>query len=196
MITTVPARPRPLRLENRCVQNAHHQGWRPGRRNAYLGTLAFVPSLLDTLGLELPVLQAGMGGGIDGHELAAAVSEAGGLGTIGTLDPENLRKELARARRLTGKPLAVNLLLPFARDAHWAVAQEADVVITFWESRRAGHGVSGCTNAAACPRPRRRAPPEPTRSSPRAWRRVVTCAATSARSTSWSRCGVRFRAAL
>ncbi len=89
-------------------------------------------SLVDTLGIELPVLQAGMGGGIDGHALAAAVSEAGGLGTIGTLDPPRLRKELGRARRLTGKPVAVNILLPFARAEHWAVAEEADVVITFW----------------------------------------------------------------
>jgi NAD(P)H-dependent flavin oxidoreductase YrpB (nitropropane dioxygenase family) len=90
-----------------------------------------VPSFLDTLGVELPVLQAGMGGGIDGHELAAAVSEAGGLGTIGILDPPRLHKELERARQLTGKPIAVNLLLPFARDEHWAVAEDADAVITF-----------------------------------------------------------------
>jgi NAD(P)H-dependent flavin oxidoreductase YrpB (nitropropane dioxygenase family) len=96
------------------------------------GTLAPVPSLLDTLGVELPVFQAGMGGGIDGHRLAAAVSEAGGLGTIGTLDPARLRKELGRARQLTAKPLAVNILLPFARAEHWAVAEEADAVVTFW----------------------------------------------------------------
>ena len=37
--------------------------------------------LFDRLGVELPVVQAGMGGGISRHELAAAVSEAGGLGT-------------------------------------------------------------------------------------------------------------------
>jgi NAD(P)H-dependent flavin oxidoreductase YrpB (nitropropane dioxygenase family) len=91
-----------------------------------------MPSLIDRLRIELPILQAGMGSGIDGHALAAAVSESGGLGTIGILDPTQLRKELTAARRLTGKPLAVNLLLPFARDAHWQVAQEADAVVTFW----------------------------------------------------------------
>ncbi len=90
-------------------------------------------AFLDSLGVELPVVQAGMGGGLAGHELAAAVSEAGGLGTVGILDPEPLRKEIAKARNQAGqKPLAVNLLLPFAREAHFDVASDADVVVTFW----------------------------------------------------------------
>jgi len=88
--------------------------------------------VIEQLGIHVPVVQAGMGGGVAGHALAAAVSEAGGLGTIGILDPPALRRELARARELTGRPVAVNLLLPFARAAHWEVAREADVVITFW----------------------------------------------------------------
>jgi nitronate monooxygenase len=73
-----------------------------------------------------------MGGGLATHELAAAVSEAGGLGTIGILAPGDLRADLAAARRLTERPLAVNLLLPFARRAHFEAASEADVVVTFW----------------------------------------------------------------
>jgi NAD(P)H-dependent flavin oxidoreductase YrpB (nitropropane dioxygenase family) len=89
-------------------------------------------AFLEQLGVELPVVQAGMGGGIARHELAAAVSEAGGLGTIGILAPEALERELDAARRLTGRPLAVNLLLPFARAAHFRVAAAADVVVTFW----------------------------------------------------------------
>ena len=40
-------------------------------------------TFLERLGVELPVVQAGMGEGLAGHELAAAVSAAGGLGTIG-----------------------------------------------------------------------------------------------------------------
>lgn len=88
--------------------------------------------LLERIGVELPIFQAGMGGGTAAHELAAAVSEAGGLGTIGILDPATLRKEVGAARRLTGKPIAVNLLLPFARRGHWEAASEADVVVTFW----------------------------------------------------------------
>jgi NAD(P)H-dependent flavin oxidoreductase YrpB (nitropropane dioxygenase family) len=90
--------------------------------------------LLARLGLERPVLQAGMGGGLATSALAAAVSEAGGLGTIGILPPDALRAEIAAARALTGKPIAVNLIVPLARRAHWDVASEADVVVTHWET--------------------------------------------------------------
>jgi NAD(P)H-dependent flavin oxidoreductase YrpB (nitropropane dioxygenase family) len=88
-------------------------------------------TFLQRLGVELPVVQAGMGGGLARRELAAAVSEAGGLGTIGLLSPAELRAEIAAARRLTDRPLAVNLLLPFARAAHFEAASQADVVVTF-----------------------------------------------------------------
>ena len=95
--------------------------------------------LLERLGVERPVVQAGMGGGLSRARLAAAVSEAGGLGTIGFLAPDALRQELAAARERTGRPVAVNLLLPFARRAHAEAAAEADVVVTFWgRPRRPG----------------------------------------------------------
>jgi NAD(P)H-dependent flavin oxidoreductase YrpB (nitropropane dioxygenase family) len=90
------------------------------------------PDFLDRLGVKLPIAQAGMGGGLAGHELAAAVAEAGGLGTLGFLGAGHLRRELAAARGLTGKPLAVNVLLPFARAAEFDVASDADVLVTFW----------------------------------------------------------------
>ncbi|TMK75296.1 MAG: nitronate monooxygenase [Actinobacteria bacterium] len=77
-----------------------------------------------------------MGGGLAGPELAAAVSEAGGLGTIGMLGRAPLADELASARRLTERPLAVNLLLPFARSGDWEAAGQADVVVTFWGTPR------------------------------------------------------------
>lgn len=90
-----------------------------------------------SFGLEAPVVQAGMGGGISGHELAAAVSEAGGLGTIAVVGAEGIARELDAARALTGRPLAVNLLLPFARRDWFEAAAGADVVVTFWgEPRR------------------------------------------------------------
>jgi nitronate monooxygenase len=89
-------------------------------------------TFLDRLGIATPVVQAGMGGGISRHELAAAVSEAGGLGTIAVLGPEAIERELAAARALTGRPLAVNLLLPFAERSWFEAAGSADVVVTFW----------------------------------------------------------------
>lgn len=73
-----------------------------------------------------------MGGGLSRHELAAAVSEAGGLGTIAVNGAGAIRRELAAARALTGRPLAVNVLLPFARRDWFEAASEADVVVTFW----------------------------------------------------------------
>ncbi len=89
-------------------------------------------SVPESLSVELPVVQAGMGGGLSRHELAAAVSEAGGLGTIAVNGAAAIRDELAAARTLTDKPLAVNLLLPFARRDWFAAAAAADVVVTFW----------------------------------------------------------------
>ena len=93
-------------------------------------------AFLERIGVELPVVQAGMGGGLSGSELAAAVSEAGGLGTIGILGPDELRAEIAAARRLTEHPIAVNLLLPFTRRAHFDAASQAEVVVTFWGTPR------------------------------------------------------------
>jgi nitronate monooxygenase len=109
----------------------------PGCRLLRLTAYALpVRSPLAALGVELPVIQAGMGGGLARHELAAAVSEGGGLGTIGLLDPAELRRELERARSLTSSPVAVNILLPFARPAHWEAANGADAVFTFWGAPR------------------------------------------------------------
>jgi nitronate monooxygenase len=85
-------------------------------------------------------------GGIARHELAVAVSEAGGLGTVaGVRAP--IAAELAAARRLTGRPIAVNLLLPFLRPGDAEAAAAADVVVTFWgEPRRltAGTWIHQC----------------------------------------------------
>jgi NAD(P)H-dependent flavin oxidoreductase YrpB (nitropropane dioxygenase family) len=101
-----------------------------------------VPDLLGRLGVGIPVVQAGMGGGLASHALAAAVSEAGGLGTIGIVDPSRLREEFAQARRLTGKPLAINLIVPLARRGHWEAAAAADVVVTHWQARPRRHNGS------------------------------------------------------
>src|SRR4051794_27250920 len=100
-------------------------------------------ALLERLGVERPIVQAGMGGGLAGHELAAAVSGAGGLGTIGILPAGALRDSIGAAReRAEGKPIAVNLLLPFVRPEHLEVAALADAVVTFWgRPRRPTAGV-------------------------------------------------------
>src|SRR5689334_9963047 len=73
-----------------------------------------------------------MGGGIAGPDLAVAVTEAGGLGTLGMSSPAGLLSQLAEARERTSGPIAVNLLLPFVRAGHAASTAAADVVVTFW----------------------------------------------------------------
>ncbi|HVO25137.1 MAG TPA: nitronate monooxygenase [Candidatus Margulisiibacteriota bacterium] len=69
--------------------------------------------LCDLLGIEYPIVLAGMGG-VSMHKLVAAVSNAGGLGVIGgaTLDAAGLRQEIHQTRALTDKPFAVDLLAP------------------------------------------------------------------------------------
>jgi len=78
-------------------------------------------ALCDLLGIEYPVISAGMGpvaGGLTGPvataPLAAAVSNAGGLGVIGGagFSPERLREEINQLRSMTNKPFGVDLLLP------------------------------------------------------------------------------------
>ena len=61
------------------------------------------------LGVEYPVIQAPMTY-IARAELAAAVSEGGGLGMIETLTPEG-RADLRRVRDLTDRPVAANLMI-------------------------------------------------------------------------------------
>jgi NAD(P)H-dependent flavin oxidoreductase YrpB (nitropropane dioxygenase family) len=93
-----------------------------------------MPAAVDLHALESPIVQAGMGA-VARHRLAAAVSEAGGLGTIaGVRAP--IAAELAAARDLTGRPIAVNLLLPFLRPGDVEAAAAADVLVTFWGAPR------------------------------------------------------------
>jgi len=92
--------------------------------------------------MRVPVVQAGMGGGLSRHELAAAVAEAGGLGTIAVSGATAIERELRAARALTGGPIAVNVLLPFARRNWFGAAADADAVVTFWgKPRRRTPGV-------------------------------------------------------
>ena len=103
-------------------------------------------ALCDLLGIELPILQAGMGrthGTPTPPALVVAVCEAGGMGCLGGvgLEPEELRAAIREIRAHTQKPFAVDLLLPASlaespptRDdirralkdnypAHWAFVQ-------------------------------------------------------------------------
>lgn len=100
-------------------------------------------SVLERLGIAVPVIGAGMGGGLSASPLTTAIGRAGGLGQIGFAAPAEMGAQMAAHREAPDAgPLVVNLLLPFARRAHWVVAGDADAVVTFWgQPRRRTEGV-------------------------------------------------------
>ena len=87
----------------------------------------------ELLGIEYPIIQGGMAW-VAEHNLAAAVSEAGGLGLIGGANApgEVVREEIRKARELTKKPFGVNVMLlsPYADDVAKVVVEEGVKVVT------------------------------------------------------------------
>ena len=82
--------------------------------------------ITELLGVEYPIIQGGMAW-VAEHNLAAAVSEAGGLGLIGAANApaEVVREEIRKARELTKKPFGVNIMLmsPYADEVAKVVAE-------------------------------------------------------------------------
>ena len=89
--------------------------------------------ITEMLGIEYPVIQGGMAW-VAEHHLAAAVSEAGGLGLIGAASApgEVVRDEIRKAKELTKKPFGVNIMLmsPHADDVAKVVVEEGVKVVT------------------------------------------------------------------
>ena len=85
------------------------------------------------LGIKYPIIQGGMAW-VAEHHLAAAVSEAGGLGLIGAASApaEWVREQIRAARKLTDKPLGVNIMLmsPYAADVAKVIVEEGVQVVT------------------------------------------------------------------
>ena len=94
--------------------------------------------LCDILGIEKPIFQGGMAWIADAR-LAAAVSEAGGLGLISSINAD-VRAEIRHARELTRKPFGVNIMLAAPN-----AAEVADIVVE--------EGVSVVTTGAGSPAP-------------------------------------------
>lgn len=89
--------------------------------------------ITELLEIEYPILQGGMAW-VAEHRLAAAVSEAGGLGIIGAASApaEVVREEIRKARELTKKPIGVNIMLmnPNAPEVAKVVLEEGVKVVT------------------------------------------------------------------
>lgn len=90
-------------------------------------------SLCELLGIEYPIIQGGMAWVADAA-LAAAVSNAGGLGLIAAMNSngEQLRAEIRRAKERTDRPFGVNIMLmsPFAEEAARVVIEEKVAAVT------------------------------------------------------------------
>ena len=90
----------------------------------------------DLVGIDVPILNAGMGGGLAGATLAAAVSKAGGLGVLGMggLSTPATREEIRRLRSLTDEPFGVNLIMPLmdAQQIDCCLDEEVPVLVLFW----------------------------------------------------------------
>ena len=89
--------------------------------------------IAEMLGIKYPVFQGGMAWVADA-ELAAAVSNAGGLGIIaaGNADGEYVRSQIRKAKELTDKPFGLNIMLlsPFVEEVAQIAAEEKVAVVT------------------------------------------------------------------
>jgi NAD(P)H-dependent flavin oxidoreductase YrpB (nitropropane dioxygenase family) len=89
----------------------------------------------ELIGIEHPVVSAGMGGGHTSGELVGRVSEVGGLGVVGAsfLPPEEVEQMVAQAREITSKPIGINLLLHASEDTVDDVLElKPEVLSTAW----------------------------------------------------------------
>lgn len=93
----------------------------------------FKSRLCQLLNIEYPILQGGMAW-VATAELAAAVSNAGGLGIIGAghMPPDVLRTEIRKTKNLTANPFGVNIMLrsPFVDEVMQVVVDEKVPVVT------------------------------------------------------------------
>lgn len=88
------------------------------------------------LTIDHPILSAPLGGGNAGPELAAAVSDAGGLGLLGMggLPAAAIREQIRDTRRRTSKPFGVGLLLPHLEggEVDACIQERVSVLLLFW----------------------------------------------------------------
>ena len=102
------------------------------------------------LGITSPIFSVGMGGGMAGPHLTAAVSNAGGCGVLGMggLPAPFIQEQIRQVRTLTDRPFGVNIILPLLREGQieTCLAEAVPLLVLFWgdpepymkEAQRAG----------------------------------------------------------
>ena len=95
----------------------------------------FRTRITELFGIEYPIIQGALGGGLATAGLVASVSNAGGLGTIASaiLKPEEIVDEIRQIRQATERPFAINIPIRLAGSEETfkvAIAEEVPVVVT------------------------------------------------------------------
>ena len=113
-----------------------HRGWLADRSNARTVAMGRRPvrsELCDLVGIEVPIIQAGMSI-FTSPALAAAVCDAGALGSLGAWNrpADQLRRELDELRDLTTHPFGVNDVVPDLNpDAFVVTLERAPAIVSF-----------------------------------------------------------------
>lgn len=92
--------------------------------------------MIERLGIKLPIWSAGMGGGVAGPALVAAVSDAGGFGVLGAgaVPGDLVTSLIAGTRELVPRPFGANIIMPMSDGSDIEACFEArvPVLVLFW----------------------------------------------------------------
>ncbi len=102
--------------------------------------------ICDLLGIEHPIVLGGMGGGYTQSAMVAAVSNAGGLGTLGCYGRggDQIRNDAAAIRNATNQPFALNFLLFSTHEDSFAAAIEARPAVLSYAWPRGDQEIRWC----------------------------------------------------
>lgn len=93
-------------------------------------------ALCQTIGIEYPIFSAGLGVGLAGVDLTAAVSNAGGCGVLGMggLPADYTRQQIRLLRTFTNKPFGVNIILPLLQEGQIeaCLGEKIPFIVLFW----------------------------------------------------------------
>jgi nitronate monooxygenase len=94
-----------------------------------------MPNICQRIGIEFPLIQAPMAGGITTPELVAAVSNAGALGSLGAayLNPDEIQRAIRHIKTLTIRSFNVNLFTLGSYERKADLSSVLDIIREFWQ---------------------------------------------------------------